>query len=353
MSLGVGFYGAGFITRFHRSYLRDAGIDHRIVAVHDPDPARAAAFAAETGATPVAEDELPDLVDAVYVTAWTSEHPRLVAKAATAGKAVFCEKPLGVDGDVVDRMVATVTDAEVVNQVGLVLRYMAPFRLVRHLLADERAGRVLAVVFRDDQFIPIQGLYESTWRVDPRRCGRGALLEHSIHDVDILRWWLGPVATVSATTQSYHGYPGIDDVASVRLDFASGATAGLVSVWHDILERPSMRHVEVFCERLHVMVEGDSVGPVRWRFTGEPERRVDGEELIAELAARDDHDANPARAFLRAVQQGGPAHPDFAAALPAHRIVDSIYRSAAAGGELVRDAEHVHPEGDAPDHTRG
>ena len=341
MTLGVGFYGAGFISNFHRRFLRDAGVDHRIVAVHDPDPERAARFAAKVGGVAVAEDELatrPD-VDAVYVTAWTSEHPRLVARVAEAGKAVFCEKPLGVDGSVVDGMVATVAAAGVTNQVGLVLRFMAPFRLVRHLLADERAGRVLAVVFRDDQFLPVQGLYESTWRVDPERCGRGALLEHSIHDVDILRWWLGPVAAVSATTQSYHGYPAIDDVAGVRLDFASGATATLVSVWHDILERPSMRHVEVFCERLHVVIEGDAVGPVRWRFTGEPEQRVEGDALTAELAARGDDLANPARAFLEAVAAGGPADPDFAAALPAHRVVDSIYRSAAAGGELVRSAE--------------
>ena len=339
----LGFYGAGFISQYHRWFLREAGIDHRITAVHDPDPERAEGFAFDTGGVAVGEDELLDLVDAVYVTAWTSEHPRLVAKAAAAGKAVFCEKPLGVDGRVVDEMVTTVTDAGVVNQVGLVLRFMAPFRLVRHLLAEERAGEVLCVVFRDDQYLPIKGLYDSTWRVDPARCGRGALLEHSIHDVDILRWWLGPVAAVSATTRSYHGFPQIDDVVGARLDFASGATATLVSVWHDILERPSMRHVEVFCERLHVVIEGDFVGPVRWQFTGEPEQRVEGDALTAELAARGDTTSNPSRSFLQALAGGGPADPDFAAALPAHRVVDSIYLSAGSGGELVRDAEAATP----------
>jgi predicted dehydrogenase len=339
MTVRVGFLGAGFIARFHHLFLSNCGADHRIVAVHDPDDARARALAATVGGTAMGEDELIEAVDAVYVTSWTSEHPRLVAKVAAAGKAVFCEKPLGVDGTVTAAMVDAVERAGVTNQVGLVLRFAGPMRLVRHLLADERAGQVLAVVFRDDQFIPTQGQYASTWRADPTRSGRGAILEHSIHDVDILRWWLGPVASLSASTREYHGHPLIDDVASVRFDFGSGATATLVSVWHDILERPSMRHIELFCERLHIVVEGDLVGPVRWQFTGEAPQVLEGDELTAELRRRGDVGSNPARTFIDAVAAGGPASPCFADALPAHRIVDSIYRSADAGGELIRNAE--------------
>lgn len=339
MTIRVGFYGAGFISRFHQWFLGDSGVDHRITAVHDVDADRAASFAAPHGAAVVGEDELLDAVDAVYVTTWTSEHPRLVAKTAAAGKAVFCEKPLGVDARVVDEMVASVQSAGVINQVGLVMRFFPPMRLVRHLLADDRAGNVLAVVFRDDQYIPIQGQYGSDWRSDPARAGRGAMLEHSIHDIDILRWWLGPATSLSASTRHYHGLPSIDDVAAVRLDYASGAVATLVSVWHDILERPSARHIEILCERLHVVVEGDLFGPVRWQFTGEAEQRLGGEELVADLAARGDDRANPATAFLTAVRDGTPADPDFAEAVPAHRIVDAVYRSADTGGAVVDDVE--------------
>src|SRR5262245_2911108 len=332
MTIRVGFYGAGFISRFHQWFLSQTDVDHRIVAVHDIDADRAAAFAAPHGAAVVGEDELLDQVDAVYVTTWTSEHPRLVAKAAEAGKAVFCEKPLGVDAPVVDEMVAAVERAGVTNQVGLVLRFMPPMRMVRHLVDDERAGRVLAVAFRDDQYIPIQGQYGSDWRKDPDRAGRGAMLEHSIHDIDILRWWLGPMTSVSAAARYVHDLAPIDDVAAVRMDFASGAVGTLVSIWHDILERPSNRLVEIFCERLHIVVEEEMVGPVRWQFTGEPVQQMGGEELVAELAARGDKGSNPATGFLRAVRDGRPADPDFAAVVPAHRIVDAIYRSADLGG---------------------
>jgi myo-inositol 2-dehydrogenase / D-chiro-inositol 1-dehydrogenase len=336
VSVRVGFYGAGFITRFHVAALGASRVDHEIVAVHDPDAARAAAFAAEHGGVAVGEDELLERVDAVYVTAWTAEHPRLVAKAAAAGRAVFCEKPLAVDAPTAERMVAGVEAAGVVNQVGLVLRFLPSFRWLRRLVHDERAGRVLAVVFRDDQYIPDQGIYGSTWRVDPARAGRGTLLEHSIHDIDILLWTFGPVSRVSGVVREVHGHDRIDDVAVARLDFADGAVGTLTSVWHDVLERPSLRRVEVFCERLYVALEGDVVGPVCWRFTGEPERVLDGAGLAAAVAdAGDTRTINAATAFLGAVRDGTAASPAFADALPAHRVVDTVYESAASGGAMV------------------
>jgi predicted dehydrogenase len=338
MTVRVGFYGAGFVSRYHAAQLAASRVDHKVVAVHDPDADRAAAFAARHGAAAVGEEDVVALADAVYVTTWTSEHARLVERAAAAGVAVFCEKPLAADAPTVAGMVAAVEAAGVVNQVGLVLRYLPSFRWLRHLVRDERAGEVLAVVFRDDQFIPNQGMYDSTWRTDAARAGRGTLLEHSIHDVDILLWLLGPVRAVSATTREVHGHPGIEDVAVARLDFAGGAAATLTSVWHDVLERPSLRRVEVFCSRLYAALEGDFFGPVRWRFTGDDERVLGGDDLAAAAAdagAGDTATTNSAAAFLAAVRAGSPASPSFAEALPAHRVVDALYASAAAGGGVV------------------
>jgi 1,5-anhydro-D-fructose reductase (1,5-anhydro-D-mannitol-forming) len=331
----LGFYGAGFIARMHTLSLASCPVEHRVAAVCDPDGERAAAFAARYGASVVGEDALLDLVDAVYVTTWTSEHPRLVEMAAARGKAVFCEKPLAVDARLAEQMARTVEKAGVVNQVGLVLRFLSPFRFVRRLLADPRAGRVMSVVFRDDQYIPIQGQYGSDWRKDPARAGRGALLEHSIHDLDVLHWLLGPVRSLSAVVREVHGLPRIDDVAVARLDFASGAVASLVSVWHDVLERPSNRRIEIFCERMFVAIEGDLAGPVRFQLTGEPEQCLEGAGLREALRARGDDVANPATAFLAAVRAGTRAEPDFAAALPAHRLADAVYASADAGGARV------------------
>jgi predicted dehydrogenase len=353
MTIRVGFVGTGFISRTHSWFLKHATVDKRIVAVHDLDTARAQQFADRVGAEVVGEEELFDRVDAVFVTTWTSEHERLVAAAAGRGLAVFCEKPLAVDGTVAQRMVDAVEAAGVVNQVGLILRFTPQFIRARTLLGDPRAGRLMAVSFRDDQFIPIQSHYGSTWRIDPARCGRGTLLEHSIHDVDVLQWLGGPVDAVSGVVREMHGHPRIDDVAVARLEFASGAVASLTSVWHDLIDRPSLRHVELFAENLHITLDGTPEGPMSWQFTGEPVTTMQGDDLtracIESGGGRADDVVlvpggamfNPLNAFLSALRDGSPSPLPLAEAMPAHRIVDAIYASADAAGAVVVPVPNV------------
>lgn len=335
MTIRVGFLGAGFISAMHTWQLSKTTVDHRIVAVSDPDNDRAAAMAATYDAKVCDADELLGLVDAVFITSWTAAHEDLVAHAAASGVAIFCEKPLGFDAAAATRMAAAAERAGVINQVGLVLRTSPAFAVVRHLLADARAGKVLAIVFRDDQFIPNQGHYGSQWRMDKNLAGRGTLLEHSIHDVDMLQWMLGPVSAVAATTRERHGYDRIDDVTAARLEFESGAIVQLTSIWHDILERPSLRHVEVFCDNLYVKLEGDRTGPVRWQFSGEQEQSVERKATINFLDELGALPVSLEQNFLEAVRDGTAATPTFRDAIPAHQLVDALYASADAGGTTV------------------
>lgn len=333
MTVRVGFLGGGFIAHHHGKMLHTSGADAAIVAVHDPDAAKAEAFAARSGAAVVAsEAEVIERSDAVYVTTWTSEHPRLVAEVAAAGKAVFCEKPLATSVSEALDMVEAVRRAGVTNQVGLVLRESPSFNLLRYLVRRPESGRVMAVVFRDDQYIPIQGQYASTWRSDPSKAGAGTLLEHSIHDLDIIEWFAGPILDVAGRTAHFHGIEGIEDLAVANLALASGGVVTLTSVWHDILSRPSLRRVEVLCERAMYVLEGDVFGPVRWtldtRDGGTDEGSVEGDELVAMLHTHGIRPRNPDQAFVEAVAAGGPADPDFDAALRAHVLAEAIYRSA-------------------------
>jgi predicted dehydrogenase len=222
-----------------------------------------------------------------------------------------------------------------VNQVGLVLRDSPAFLFLKHLIGQPESGRVMSVVFRDDQYIPVQGQYGSTWRADPAKAGSGALLEHSIHDLDILEWLLGPVTGVNGRSGEFHAIAGIEDVVAATLEFESGALGSLTSIWHDLLERPSLRRVEVFSEHGYFWLEDDVWGPVHWTRSGGEEGAVGGADLGVALAEAGIAVRNPDQAFIEAVQAGGPATPDFAAALRAHLLADAIYRSAASGGAAV------------------
>lgn len=356
MTLQLGFLGAGFIAEHHAKMLRGSGEDARIARVHDPDAARAERFAATVGAEVIADEEvLFENIDAVYVCTWTSEHPRLVRRAVERHLPVFCEKPLAVDLEAATALAGDIIAAGLTNQVGLVLRDSPSFRLLRALIEDPPDGAVMNVVFRDDQYLPIQGVYGSSWRADASRAGSGTLLEHSIHDLDLLEWLLGPVAELSARQASFHRIPGIEDLVTVMLRFESGATATLTSVWHEVLSRPSQRRVEVFRERGWYALEGDVFGPVRVMRTApranvaEPadELVLADDTLLAELSTRGIELRNPDGAFVRAVQQGIPVQPDVREALRAHVLVDAAYRSACSGGAPVQVASDV-PSSEAP-----
>jgi predicted dehydrogenase len=336
VSLRVGFLGAGLIATYHSKSLHVSGADVTWAGVYDPVQDRAKQFALASGATACdSEDEVLDSCDVVYVCTWTAEHLRLVEATAERGLAVFCEKPLGVDLATATEMARAVERAGVVNQVGLVLRHSPAFGMLKALAEDPSSGRPMSVVFRDDQYIPIQGGYASTWRGDVNKAGAGTLLEHSIHDLDMLEHVLGPVVSISAATASFHEIDGIEDVASVLLRFANGATGTLQSVWHDVLERPSLRRVELFCERAYAVLEGDWFGPVEWLSSGSGPTRLDGNELIEEAGRRGVALGNPDELFIEAVERGAPAWPSFADALRAHTLADAVYRSAAEGGVPV------------------
>jgi predicted dehydrogenase len=177
-------------------------------------------------------------------------------------------------------------------------------------------------------------MYRSTWRGDPDRAGSGTLLEHSIHDLDILEWLFGPIESVAAHTAHVHGIAGIEDSVSALMRFESGASATLTSVWHDVLARPSQRRMEVFCERALLTLEGDTFGPVHWE-RDDDSGTLEGDGLVDWLHSRQVSMESAEETFLGAVAGHGSASPTVADALRAHVIADAIYRSADAGGGPV------------------
>ncbi len=332
----VGFIGTGLIATYHSKSLRRSGAEVERAGAFDIDAERLAAFCAASGHHAcTSEQEVLDSCDAVYICTWTSEHPRLVEAAAARGLAIFCEKPLAMSEAAARAMTETVERAGITNQVGLVLRRSPAFLWLRHVTTAPEAGAIMSVVFRDDQFIPIQGHYSSTWRGDVSKAGAGTLLEHSVHDIDMLEFLVGRIDMVAARSASFHGITGIEDAMAVSFSFESGAVGTLTSIWHDVMSRPSLRRVEVFCERRWAVLEGDDwFGPVRWTESDGTEGTLTGDELAEAVRPLLDGPENPDGAFIAAAARGEPATPDFATALRAHEVADAIYRSAATSSSV-------------------
>jgi predicted dehydrogenase len=110
-----------------------------------------------------------------------------------------------------------------------------------------------------------------------------------------------------------------------------------------VLSRGSTRRVEVFFEHGMAWLDNDIAGPLTIETSsGVEERATPLASWVLELPLPDSRIglvvrsyAAADRSFVEAVQGGADPAPTFADALAAHRIVDGLYRSAAAGGTPV------------------
>jgi predicted dehydrogenase len=345
----VGIVGCGHIGTVHAYALKqlsDAGlIDAHVAAAYDADAARSERLTKNNlgGEACPTLDALLAAVDVVWICTWTAAHLEAVEAAAARGIPVFCEKPLAPNIAACEAVSAALE--RVPHQVGLVLRFAPVFAAAAELVGSGRYGRPLTTILRDDQYFPIQGMYGSTWRKDREAAGGGTLIEHSIHDVDVLRWILGDPTSVTATTACAFGYAGIEDLASLTLTYPTGATAQLVSVWHQVLSRGSSRRLEIFCEDAYLWTEDDYLGPLNVETSAGVEvlegtapawaTELNVPEVFEKAVA---HYASQGKHFLDELAARGSearGFPGAAEALAAHRIVDAAYRSAATGSSPV------------------
>ncbi len=342
---GIAILGCGYIGRVHAESLQllveAKTISAKLVVACDVVTERAEHFKQEFGFDYATSDPLAALADpnvsVVYICTPTNQHKDLVLEAAKSGLDIFCEKPLALSAIDAQIMDDSVNAAGVLAQVGLVLRYSPLFSEVKKLLDDHTSGRPMAAVLRSDQCIPIKGAFQSQWRVDATISGGGTLIEHSIHDLDLLTWYFGPLKQVFAQTSNFFNYSGIETVAAVLLTFDNGVQASLQSVWHNVERRVSERRLEIFCEQGWLRSTGDFSGEIETQVLDQDPVILSSQSMLAQFSQRfPDFNRNSRdNAFLyeniaywRSLEDKQKPSPSLSDGVRAQRLVDAIYESA-------------------------
>ncbi len=347
-AIGVGLVGCGMIGQIHADGLRKLVEDGEIRAVAAADPSEEARdavnrncpFAARHADGGAVIDD--PAVEAVMITAPTWAHRDLVLAAVAAGKPLLCEKPLAPTLSIVRELVDAVGDTPA--QVGFHSRFHPLHNHLRGIIDSGEFGAAMGYTLRDDQYWPTGDVVDghSSWRSRRADAGGGALLEHSIHSVDILTWLFGPPTRVSAVTRQVFGYD-VEDVAALTVEHRSGVVGTLLTVFNGVRGREE-RRLEAFFEHAAVEVTTNFlVGAPEDSFLVQTsDRAADRLDLDAIRAryfrslgiTRTDlvfYTYVEDRAFVHAVRAGRAPSPGFADALAAHVLVDAAYRSAALG----------------------
>ena len=206
MALRIGVLGTGHFGRFHALKLAARGV---LSGVHDADPARAAAVAAECRTQAQGASGLIQGSDAVIITVPTAFHHAYALQAIAAGRHLFVEKPIAATVAQAEAIIRGAGDRGLVLQVGHIERYSAAIRTLRASGAE--AG---ALAFEATRVAPFR----------PRSLDVSVVLDLMIHDLDLVLTLAGaPLAEVRAVGRRVMSdHP---DFAVAQLRFGNGAAA--------------------------------------------------------------------------------------------------------------------------------
>ena len=193
-----------------------------LASVYDIVGDAAAAVADATGArrAGAVDDILGDAhVQAVLIASSTDTHLDLLVRAALAGKAVLCEKPIDLDLAKVDACWARIKDRDPTIMVGFNRRFDPSFKALRGRLRAGEVGKLEQVVITSRDPGPPPVAYIET--------SGGLFRDMTIHDFDMARYLMGDIASVHATGANLVdpaiGAAGDIDSAMITLVAESGA----------------------------------------------------------------------------------------------------------------------------------
>ena len=299
-----------------------------ITPVLGVDPDEKARSAAQTLGLSVAarfEDalEAPD-VQAIILCTPHKQHAAQIIAAASAGKHVFCEKPLCTDPDEAEPAFAAVAKAGVTLGIGHERRFEPAIIDLRERAKRGELGELLAIEgnFSQDKFLKLPA---DNWRLSPVHAPVGPLSATGIHLVDLSISLLGTPVETWARLSTRATHFGNGDTLSVTLAFQSGATASITA----ILTTPFAGRFAVYGSQgwMEVRDRTHPEQPTGWDVTrvmrgGEPQTHFDPPHM----AVRDNLEA-----FARAAS-GGPAYPVTMEEMRANvRAFAAITRSALSG----------------------
>ena len=201
-NLRVALVGCGAIAEWHRTAIATASRT-RITACVDPDAARAAAMAEQTGGTPypsLGQALAAAAADAVAILVPHHLHEALATEAFAAGRHVLLEKPMATDLTACDRILAAARAAGTVFMVAENAQYWPGVLRARELLAGGAIGTlVTARAWCCTPFMP-EFYAPGGWRFSVESAGGGVAVDAGSHFLRPLRMWCGELDEVVAVT---------------------------------------------------------------------------------------------------------------------------------------------------------
>jgi myo-inositol 2-dehydrogenase/D-chiro-inositol 1-dehydrogenase len=223
--------GSGRIGRVHARAYANVNCGRLVVCADDlPEVGRALGEEYGLDVEPNLDAVLArDDVDAVLIATPNWLHAEMTLAALTAGKHVFCQKPIALSLADADRVLDAAKASDRVLQFGFMLRFTPPLSETRRLIASGAIGEPIAARTAIFGWEP-----NADWFYD-KSTGGGVILDTLIHFADLAGWLIGPIERVHSEGGAYvldgskrYGSP---DNATVLMRHANGASTSAYVTW--------------------------------------------------------------------------------------------------------------------------
>ncbi len=339
--IGFGIIGLGSVAKTHAFALSKAEKSY-LAGAFSSNKEKVEAFCKQYGGKPYTnlEDFLADSeIQVVDIATPSGLHKDVAIQALKAKKHVLVEKPLEISHE---RCQAIVNEAKHQNLlVGGIFQsrfYDAP-QLIKQALEAGRFGKLTMVEasvkwFRSQEYYD-SGAWRGTWDLD----GGGALMNQSIHAIDLLSWFGGDVSSISAFTQTVaHERIEVEDNGVAILKFTNGALGvieGSTSIYPGFTKR-----IEVCGTEGSAILEDETL--IAWSFKEDKPEDEEVRRKYSNVNTTEGGAANPSAInyighmrqfddFANAVLTGKEPFITGEEAAKAVDIIKGIYESAKEG----------------------
>jgi predicted dehydrogenase len=339
----IGIAGAGMIADFHARAIESLP-NAQLVGFSNIRKEKAEKMAQKYGVKSwdtISSMIQSDEIEMVMIATPSGAHLDPAVEAARYGKHVLCEKPLEIQLDRIDQMIEAHEKAGTYLGGIFNLRYNETTRIIKEAVDSNRLGVITYAAvhvpwWRTNEYY--EG-WHGTWSLD----GGGALMNQSIHMIDLLQYMMGPVANLGAFS-SKAGHPQIEteDTAVSILQFKNNA---LGLIYGTTASYPGQfRRLEITGTKGTIVLVENSLRV--WQFaemTEEDEKiiqehgKIEGGGGVADPAAIsfENHAKNIA-AFLSAIDEGRKFEIDGTEARKSVAVILDIY-NASKGKKIIQN----------------
>jgi predicted dehydrogenase len=298
-----------------------AGVE--LIGVADDDAERGRAFAKrfDTRFFDSNQALLAEGLDGVAICSANLHHRPLTELAASHTRHILCEKPIATTMADAEAMIEACTRTGAKLQIAFPVRFAAPVIRLRALLQSGALGQIYSLKATNHGQMP------GGWFLDQALAGGGAVIDHTVHVIDLLRWFFDAEVTevyAEVGTDLLHDGIGIDDAGLLSFTLSNGAYGTLDTSWSRPTAFPTWGDVtiEVVAERgwarldafkQHLAVYSNRASKAQWVGWG------------------GDMDMGLMRDFVAMIAEGRAPSITGRDGLKALEVALAAYRSAASG----------------------